>query len=282
MRRLIVNADDFGLCRGSVEGIVRGHRNGIITSASLMANMPAADTAIRAAKACPELDVGVHLTFNQGRPVLPASEVASLVDRRGRFLSSAGCLVSRRKPRPDELDREFRAQIGRLLDAGLAPSHLDLHTTVGYLLEGVFPLSVRLAAEYRLAIRFPFGDGWERMGAAAASLSGLPMSRIEELVVACRGLVAAAGVAHPDRLVDAFAGSGARNGDSLARLIAGLGEGTSEILAHPAFVNGSLLALGPFAFRRAAELAALCSPQARQALYDGGIELVSFRSLIGR
>lgn len=280
MRRLIVNADDFGLCRGSVEGIVHGHRRGIVTSASLMAVMPAADLAIEAAKGCPDLDVGVHLAFNQGRPVLPAAEVASLVDGRGRFLSSAAWLVSRRKPDPDQLEREFRAQIGRVIDAGLRPSHLDLHTNVGYLLEGVFPLSVRLAAEHRLAIRYPFGDGWERLGAAAAAAAGLPMARIEELVVGCRGLVAAAGVAHPDRLVDAFAGRGARSGDSLARVIAGLGEGTSEILAHPAFVEGSLLALGPFAFRRAAELAALCSPQARQAVRDGGIELVGFRDLL--
>ena len=282
MRRLIVNADDFGSCRGSVDGIVHGHRHGIVTSASFMAGMPAAVRAIEAARACPGLDVGVHLDFTQGRPVLPAAEVASLTDDRGRFLASRAWLASRRKPDPLELESEFRAQIGRAAAAGLAPSHLDLHTNLGYLLEGVFPLTVRLAAELGLAIRFPFGEGWERLGAAAAAATGLSMDRIAKLVDGSRRLVAAAGVAHPDRMVDAFAGPAARSGESLARQIAGLGEGTSEILAHPGFVRGSLLTLGPWAVRRAAELAALCSPEARQALRDGGIELVSFRSLIGR
>jgi hypothetical protein len=281
MRRLIVNADDFGSCRGSVDGIVHGHRHGIVTSTSFMAGMPAAARAIEAARSCPGLDVGVHLTFTEGRPVLPAAEVASLTDDRGRFLTSRAWLASRRQPNPLELEREFRAQIGRAVAAGLAPSHLDLHTNIGYLLEGVFPLTVRLAAELGLAIRFPFGEGWERMGAAASAATGLPMARMAEMVDACRKLVAAAGVAHPDRLVDAFAGPSARSGESLARQIAGLGEGTSEILAHPSFVRGSLLTLGPWAVRRAAELAALCSPEARQALRDGGLELVSFRGLKG-
>jgi predicted glycoside hydrolase/deacetylase ChbG (UPF0249 family) len=282
VRRLIVNADDFGLCPGSVRGIMHGHRRGIVTSTSFMAGMPAADRAAAAARACPGLDVGVHLTFTEGRPVLPAAEVATLLDARGRFLTPRAWLASRRRPDPVELGREFRAQIDRAVAAGLGPSHLDLHTSIGYLLEGVFALTVELAAERSLAIRFPFGEGWERMGEAAAAATGLSLDRIGELVDGCRKLVAAAGVPHPDRMIDAFQDPSACSGESLARLIAGLGEGTSEILTHPAFLRGSLRALGIAAAKRAAELAALCSPSARQALHDGGIELVSFRRLIGR
>jgi predicted glycoside hydrolase/deacetylase ChbG (UPF0249 family) len=282
MRRLIVNADDFGMCRGSVDGILHGHRSGIITSTSFMAGMPAAARAAEAARGCPGLDVGVHLTFTEGLPVLPAADVASLLDARGRFLTSREWLASHRQPDPVELEREFRAQIERCRASGLEPSHLDLHTSIGYLLEGVFALTVKLAAEQGLAIRFPFGEGWEGMGHAAAAVTGLPLERIQEMVDGCRKLVAAAAVPHPDRMIDAFPNPSARSGESLARLITGLGEGTSEILTHPAFLRGSLKALGIEAAKRAAELAALCSPRARQALQDGGIELVSFRSLIRR
>ena len=282
MRRLIVNADDFGLCAGSVDGILRGYRRGIVTSTSLMAGMPAATRAAAAARACPALDVGVHLTFTEGLPVLPAADVASLLDARGRFLSSRAWLVSGWRPDPAELEAELRAQIGRCVSWGLAPSHLDLHTSAGYLLEGVFALTVRLAAEHGLAIRFPFGDGWERMGHAVAAATGLSLERLGMVVDGFRKLTAASGVPHPDRMVDAFASRSACTGESLARLVAGLGEGTSEILAHPASLRGSLRALGIAAAKRAAELAALCSPAVRQAVRDGGIELVSFRSLIAR
>jgi predicted glycoside hydrolase/deacetylase ChbG (UPF0249 family) len=282
MRRLIVNADDFGMCPGSVEGILHGHRHGIITSTSLMAGMPAAGQALEAARSTPKLDVGVHLTYTEGRPVLPAAEVASLLGTRGRFLTSLAWLATHRQPDLSELEREFRAQIDRCRASGAAPSHLDLHTSVSYLHEGVFALTVKLAAEQGLAIRFPFGEGWERMVHAASAVTRMPEQRIRETVEGYRRLVADTGVPHPDRFVDAFSGSGARSSDSLARIIAGLGEGTSEILTHPARLRGSLKALGPFAFRRAAELSALCSARARQALREGGIELVSFRDLVRR
>jgi predicted glycoside hydrolase/deacetylase ChbG (UPF0249 family) len=282
MRRLIVNADDFGMFPGSVEGILHGYRRGIITSTSLMAGMPAAGSAAEAARSNPGLDVGVHLTYTEGRPVLPAAEVASLLGARGRFLASIAWLATRRQPDLAELEREFRAQIDRCRASGVALSHLDLHTAVSYLHEGVFALTVKLAAEQGLAIRFPFAEGWERMVHAVSAMTRLPAQRIRETVEGYRKLVADAGVPHPDRFVDAFAGSGARRGESLAGIIAGLGEGTSEILTHPARLRGSLRALGPLAFRRVAELSALCSPRARQALRDGGIELVSFRALIRR
>jgi len=282
MRRLIVNADDFGMCPGSVEGILHGHRQGIVTSTSLMAGMPAARLAAEAARSNPEIDVGVHLTYTEGRPVLPAADVPSLLGSRGAFLKALAWLATRRQPNLVELEREFRAQIERCRAWGVEPSHLDLHTAISYLHEGVFALTVRLAAEQGLAIRFPFGEGWERMVPAAAAVTGLPPARVSGIMEGYRGLVASAGVPHPDRFIDAFGGPGTRSGESLARIIAGLGEGTSEILTHPARLRGSLRALGPFAFRRAAELSALCSPRARQALRDRGIELVSFRSLVRR
>jgi predicted glycoside hydrolase/deacetylase ChbG (UPF0249 family) len=208
--------------------------------------------------------------------------VTSLIDSQGRFLTPPGWLLSQRRPDLGELESELRAQMDRAFASGLAPSHLDLHTGIGYLLDGVFALSVRLAAEHGLAVRFPFGEGWQTMAAAAAAASGIPAQRIAEIADACRRAVALSGVPHPDRMIDAFPDHPSCTGSSLARLIGELGEGTSEILTHPAFLRGSIRTLRRAALKRARELAALSSPLARQALRAGAVELVSFRSLVGR
>src|SRR5262245_40796711 len=85
-KRLIVNADDFGLTAGVNRAIIEGHTRGAITSATLMANMPAFDAAVRLAKDHPSLGVGLHINITQGRPVADASRVSSLINDRGEFL----------------------------------------------------------------------------------------------------------------------------------------------------------------------------------------------------
>ncbi len=279
MRRLIVNADDIGLCTGTVTGILHGHRRGIITSTSVMFTTPASSRAVEVLRDHPSLDVGVHLTFVEGRPVLAADWVPSLLNGQGRFLTPLEWRTSGRRPDLKELRAEWRAQIALALGAGLRISHLDLHTHVGYLLPEVFELHVNLAAEYRLAMRFPFGEGWEAMGTRVAAQVGLPPDAIMAMLRQYRELVVARKVPHPDRFVDAFPDMAACDGGALAHLISTLGEGTSEILTHPAFEAGCKRYLGDRAKKRAAELAALCDPRVKQAIEREGIELVSFREL---
>ena len=95
MRRLIVNADDFGLHVAVNQGILAAHSEGIVSSASLMAGGAAFDDAVRIAKHCPELGVGVHLTLVGARPVLPAAEVPSLVEATGDFYRSYPLFLKR-------------------------------------------------------------------------------------------------------------------------------------------------------------------------------------------
>ena len=86
-KKLIINADDLGLSRGITDGIVLAHREGILTSASLMVNQPATEYAVEQLRCLPTLDVGIHLNLCQGSPVLPAKSVPSLVDSTGKFHS---------------------------------------------------------------------------------------------------------------------------------------------------------------------------------------------------
>ncbi len=94
MKSLIVNADDFGLTEGVNRAIIDGHRNGIITSTTLMANGMAFDSAVAAGLAAPALGIGVHLNLTQGRPVSSASRVPSIVTPRGSFYPGPGILAT--------------------------------------------------------------------------------------------------------------------------------------------------------------------------------------------
>src|SRR5438067_13941566 len=129
MKSLIVNADDFGLTSGVNRAVIEGHCHGIITSATVMTNMPGFDEAARLAREHPSLGVGLHFNITQGQPLAPASQVRSLTNARGEFLkpraiawrSLAGEL------RAAEIIIELRAQIERALAAGLRLTHIDSH-----------------------------------------------------------------------------------------------------------------------------------------------------------
>jgi chitin disaccharide deacetylase len=279
MRRLIVNADDFGLCSGVVRGILRGVRHGIITSTSLMLTVPATQLALEQAHAHPNLDVGVHLTFTEGWPLISPEHIPSLVNEQGRFLSAEEWQTSGRRPVLGELRLEFRAQIEGVLVTGINASHLDMHMSLGYLLPNVFAMTVNLAAEHGLAIRFPQANASALMAAALGRAAGLPDGLVQQMVAADRRIVAERGVNHADRFIEAFP---AHNTDPAAfiALLRGLPDGTTEMLTHPALLRGSVRYLGAQrAAARAAELTTLCDPTVRQAVIDAGIELVSFRQL---
>jgi hypothetical protein len=278
MKRLIVNADDFGLCNGTVDGILHGWLHGIISSTSIMLTVPAAAAAVATAVQNPKLDVGVHLTFTEGWPVLAAEWVPSLLNEQGRFLSSQEWLATGRRPNLNELRAELRGQIALVRQAGIKISHLDLHTSAGYLMPEVFALTVDLAQEFQLAMRFPFGEGWEQMAMGVASAAGVSQALVMSIVESYRRLVAEKEIAHPTRFSEAFPG-GDRTVEALLSVVASIGDGTTELLTHPAFAEGCRPYLGANADLRAAELMALCDPSVRREIAAAGIELVSFRQL---
>ena len=130
MKELILNADDFGLTEGVNDGIIRAHREGVLTSTTLMANGLAFDHAVECARANPNLGVGCHLVLAGGVPVAPPEEIPSLVDGSGRMPRSLPAFVVRVSVgavRAKDMEREFRAQIGKIRSAGIEPTHLDTH-----------------------------------------------------------------------------------------------------------------------------------------------------------
>lgn len=152
MKRLIVNADDFGLSPGTNLGILRAHTEGIVTSATIMVNMPAAPHAYEIAKSTPTLGVGVHITLTGGRPL--CAEVPSLTGPDGRFL---GYTELAQNARPADLEREIAMQVEAFLASGLRPTHLDSHHHVHMHIPAVGAVVRRVAAELGVPVRATAG-----------------------------------------------------------------------------------------------------------------------------
>src|SRR5262249_44119806 len=136
LRQLVVNADDLGLTVGVNDGIFDAHALGILTSASLFASAPATADAIQRLASYPSLGVGAHLALVQGAPTPPAGKARSLVTGDGRFRRSGKPFIVdalRRQVSLADVERELTAQVERVLDAGITPTHLDAHKHVhGY------------------------------------------------------------------------------------------------------------------------------------------------------
>jgi len=163
MRRLIVNADDFGFTAGINRAIVDAHTRGIVTSSTLMANGHAFEDAVRLAKTVPHLSVGCHVVLIDGAPVLDAKQLPSITSesssgshfRHGLKSFAARALAGRLNS--DEIEAEAGAQIRKLQAVGISVSHIDTHKHT-HLFPAVLRPLLRAARACSVgAIRNPFG-----------------------------------------------------------------------------------------------------------------------------
>lgn len=155
---IIINADDFGLSRGTNEAIKKAHKEGILTSASLFATTPGFEDALKAIKECPKLGVGVHLSLTWGKSVLPLSEVPDLVDKDGYFYPSYTRLILKsilKKNFIKQIEKEFCAQIAKVVSTGIIVDHINSQHHV-HMIPKIFPVVIKIAQEYKIKfIRIP-------------------------------------------------------------------------------------------------------------------------------
>ncbi|MEO5377083.1 MAG: ChbG/HpnK family deacetylase [Magnetococcus sp. DMHC-6] len=269
LRRLIVNADDFGLSEGVNQGILLAFAQGVVRSTTLLANMAGFDHAVGLARLSPGLGVGVHLNLTWGRPVTPVAEVASLVDGEGNFFGGPGPLLWRYlagRVALHEVYRECVAQIRRVLEAGIVPTHVDTHHHL-HAFPGLSRAVIQAAtAEGVWRMRWPLAQGsvagrsWGRVGMKKI-LSVLLVARLKRTLLA-------GGVWTPDLFFD----PGVR-GMNVKEIP--LWQGVAEWGCHPALLEPvGLPCLG-----RVQELAHLIDPALRQALMQAGISLIHYGEL---
>lgn len=289
MRRLIINADDFGFTSGVNRAIVEAHTHGAVTSSTLMATGAAFAEAVELAKTAPQLSIGCHVVLIDGQPVLPSGQIPSLTQANGvgRFRDGLKTFAVRAllgRLNPAEIEAETTAQIHKLQAAGIAVSHLDAHKHTH-----LFPKILRplLKAGVRCgvrAVRNPFGP---RLPLRSHHLLAQPnvWTRYAELHVLSRfaaifrAAVDGEGFATPDGTlgIEVTGGLDENIFHAIARSVP---EGTWEFVCHPGYNDADLkTARTRLRESREIELRVLTLPAARDLLAREGVELISYRDL---
>ncbi len=288
MRRLIVNADDFGLTAGVNRAIAEGHRDGLITSATLMANSRAFDDAVALAKRTPKLSVGCHVVLVDGEPVLPAEKVVSLLGaERGQFrvkLSDFAFCAMRWRLDEGEIEAEATAQIRKIQAAGLTVTHCDTHKHVHMFPPVLRPLLRAAKACGVRAVRNPFTP---LKPLAFAHLARRPKlwTRYSEVKVlrrlgaGFRRAVEEAELATTDGTFGIVV-TGAMDLQLFEAIVGNVPGGTWEFVCHPGYNDEDLGGVRTrLRASRVKELEVLRSKEARKAVERAGIEVISYAEL---
>ncbi len=286
MRRLIINADDFGLTQGVNRAIVAAHRHGMVTSSTLMANGQAFDDAVERAKSESRLSIGCHVVLVDGIPVGggQASTLGAKKFPDGRFYQSLNSFALRAvggRIDADEIEAEVAAQIRKLQGAGIAVSHLDTHKHTHIFPQVLRPLLRAARACGVRALRNPFGPVrlsilakypglWKRYSQVAV---------LNRLGGRFRKSVAEAGMLTTDGTVGIVA-TGAMDRYLFGNIMDSLPEGTWELVCHPGYNDADLASIRTrLRESREEELKLLTSPEAREILGRSGVQLISYRDL---
>ena len=276
-KNLIVNADDYGRSPGVSRGILEAHRQGIVTSTTVMINQPDVETQLAEALNCPRLGVGLHLVFSAWRPILPPEDIPSLVNSNGLFLGQHDLWAHAEEISAVHLRAEFGAQLDRFRRlAGRLPDHLDCHHFV-HLYPPFFQIYADLAAEFRLPLRVPFPPETDFQQAVATLpyLEEFPLDLVRGMVATNSALLQARQLSHPDRFISTFFGAEMLTLDHLLHLIRTMPEGTTELMCHPGY-NDKALAGSTYRSERERELDLLTHPAVRTCIVENGLDLVSF------
>jgi predicted glycoside hydrolase/deacetylase ChbG (UPF0249 family) len=271
--KLLVNADDFGLSSAINAGIIRSHRDGIVTSTSLVASGAAFDEAVDLSRSNPLLGIGIHLTLVAENAIAAPESIPTLAPQ-GILPKTYGALVKgaiRGSIKLIEIERELRAQVEKCFSAGINPTHLDSHQHT-HALPLLFPIALRIAKDYKIhGIRIP---------RAFPRFHNLGANRFLPKCVLCLLGQTDFLLFHraPCVTTNHFAGlfeSGDLTEPSLLRILAELGPGTTELMCHPA-CNDPSPRYASWNQRRQLEMASLTAPLVKQTIQDLGIQLISY------
>ncbi len=241
-KRLIINADDFGLTPGVNRAVLELNAAGALTSATLMANGVAFREAVHAAFVQTTLDVGCHIVLVDGQPVLPHTQIPSLAGAAGFRPTLGGFLadLQRGRIRAEHIEAEATAQIRRIQSAGITVSHVDTHKHTHMFARVLAPVLNAAAKCGIAAIRNPFEPAWS----VRATHAGDFKRRLQVVLLRTQRrqffrLVQTAGLATTDGAIGVLA-TGELTADVLRRLLDAMPAGTWELVCHPGYQDEAL------------------------------------------
>lgn len=268
MKTLIINADDFGMSHEANRGILLCHTNGVVSSASLMANMPGFDEAVKLLKKRPSLDAGVHLNLTWGKPLTKAK---SLADETGNFRQDMIKMLLLGKFEKSDIEEEIKAQI-QLCKKHAKISHVNSHKHFH-----VFPPVMKTIAD----IAQEEGIQWIRLpkerilARLNKQLPKLMLLRFYSL--SAQRYYDKLGLKYADKFMG-VSHTGNLTLESFKNLLSHVNEGITEIMCHPGYksnaVKNDMLALA-----REKELGILINPEIKRAVKQFNIRLTGFRGI---
>jgi len=278
MKRLIVNADDFGMTHGINRGIIEANGKGIVTAASIMVTGWAFDEAVQLARENPNLDIGLHLSLTVGRPASNDPSVHRYLTSHGTFrLGNRDLLIKLilHNILPSVPYREIEAQFKKAIDTRLPITHIDGHESI-HLFPGIREIVFQLMERYGI----PFMRlSYERIG----------LRRVWKLRRWKKALVNLFGLLHQRqirrrgiRTTDYYYGTfdaGYLGKEKLMATISNLREGTSEIMCHPGYRDESFDRICGGRYLPDQELRALMDAEVKNLLHERGIHLIGFKDL---
>ena len=244
MTKLIVNADDIGLSEAVNYGILSAYKNGIVSSTTIMAGMPAFDHAVNILKENPGLGCGVHMTLSLNKPVLDTHK--TIVDENGNFYRRITNELIEEKFDLNEIYEEFCAQIDKVIESGIKVDHLDSHHHV-HTLASLKPVIERLLERYKLPIR----GGFE---------TNIEYNKIIPMTESF----------YNENVTD----------DYFEKHIEELKSyNVIDLMSHPAFVDENLINSTSYAMQRMKEYSILTSKRVQEFLKENKFEITNYSSI---
>jgi chitin disaccharide deacetylase len=292
VRQLIVNADDFGLTTGVNRAIVETHRDGIVSSTTLMATGPAFDDAVRDARTLPKLSVGCHVVLTDGTPASPPEAVDTLVAIRSaepeRFFPKLSGFAARATMGGfdrEQLVAEITAQIRKIQATGIQVTHLDSHKHA-HIFPEILNAMLRAARICGVkAIRSPFVPMKAIMAQHFAGKRTL-LKRYGQVRILntfagnFRRQTQRAGIVSPDGVIGVIE-TGVLDGTLLRQALTSLPEGTWELVCHPGYVDADLRAAHTRLLEaRERERSLLTSPELKEFLQKQKIGVIGYREFL--
>jgi predicted glycoside hydrolase/deacetylase ChbG (UPF0249 family) len=290
VRRLIINADDLGLTEGVNRAILHARQDGVVTSATLMANgaaLPDAVARVRSLSSAPNFSIGCHLSLVDGRPLSDPKSIPSLLKGDSEFrrgIGELGIAAQRGQLSAAEIELEATAQFRALQKAGIDISHYDSHKHA-HMFTGILEPALNAAAACGIkAVRNPF-----------ESSSPLPLSALlryprllkrymqvkllRSMRSKWRRIVQRFGFTTTDGSLGVIV-TGDLDERLLRNVLENMPEGTWELVCHPGYDDAELAGIRTrLRASRVQELALLNSPDTRHVIDNLGIELISYRQL---
>ncbi|HUU50420.1 MAG TPA: ChbG/HpnK family deacetylase [Nitrospinota bacterium] len=284
MKRVIINADDFGLSEEINLGIIKTHREGIVTNTSIVINGNLVEHGLPLIKQAPNLGVGIHLNLTYGKPTLPKNECKTLTDQNGRFLGYPKFIqrLILHQVNLEEVKKELRAQIERFLSYGIECSHIDSHKHIGYLPQ-VLNIILELAHKFKISkMRFPNETA---MPTASIYQRGFLKRNtiwrcwISFLAKRSRAKLHKYRIAYPDYFFGISQMGHKEKENIFESILKSCREGISEIMCHPSLMEEKTSKPGYGKYgpeHRYRELRMLIDPRLKEVIKEMNLKLISF------